>query len=155
MAHNMAFDKLENQISSAIINGENFCYETNFNSTPLHWPEYFRKKGYKLHLIYFCLNSIAEAKRRVVIRVKNGGHYVPESEIKQRYYDGFANLNAHFRYFDVVDLFDTSGYSKEPEYLFSIEDGVIKTKRKLPDYLFHLIPDIAAINIAFKSGEGL
>ncbi len=93
IAHNLAFDELENQINRAIISMENFCYETNFNSTPLHWPDHFKKRGYKLHLIYLCLNSIEEAKRRVAKRVKNGGHYVSESEIKKRYYECFANLN--------------------------------------------------------------
>ena len=43
MAHNMAFTELENQINQAISNRDNFCYETNFNSTPLHWPEHFKK----------------------------------------------------------------------------------------------------------------
>ncbi len=144
MAHNMAFTELENQINRAIINRENFCYETNFNSTPLHWPAYFKQRGYKLQLIYLCLNSIDEAKRRVEIRVKNGGHFVSETEIKKRYYEGFANLNEHFSYFDVIDLFDTSEYSKEPKYLCSIEEGLVVSKIKLPNYLLNLIPDIAA-----------
>jgi len=146
MAHNMAFAELENQISHAITNRDNFCYETNFNSTPLHWPQHFKQNGYKLHLIYLCLDSIEEAKRRVAIRVENGGHFVPESEIRKRYFEGFANLNAHFRYFDIIDIFDASAYSKEPEYLLSIENGAITTKRKLPEYLIHLIPEIAKRN---------
>ena len=43
MAHSMAFNELENQIKKAIDNNRSFCYETNFNSTPLHWPELFKK----------------------------------------------------------------------------------------------------------------
>jgi predicted ABC-type ATPase len=74
MANNMAFFELERQIAHAIAYKENFCYETNFNSTPLHWPQHFKQKGYKLHLIYLCLDSIEEAKQRVAIRVQNGGH---------------------------------------------------------------------------------
>jgi len=53
MAHNQAFTEFTRQIDLAIGNKENFCYETNFNSSPLHWPEYFKRKGYKLHLILF------------------------------------------------------------------------------------------------------
>ena len=142
MAHNMAFAELENQINRAIANRLNFCYETNFNSTPLHWPKHFKRNGYKLQLIYLCLNSIEEAKRRVAIRVENGGHFVPDSEILKRYYEGFANLNANFKYFNLVDVFDTSAYSKVPEYLLSVENGRITTTRKLPEYLIGLIPDI-------------
>jgi len=141
----MAFAELENQINEALTGRSNLCYETNFNSTPLHWPHLFRQNDYKLHLIYLCLDSIEEAKRRVAIRVQNGGHFVSESEIKKRYSEGFTNLNAHFRYFDLIDIFDTSGYSKEPEYILSFEDGAIRTKRNLPGYLVHLIPEIAKI----------
>ena len=143
MAHNMAFAELENQISQAITNKDNFCYETNFNSTPLYWPQHFKENGYKLHLIYLCLDTIEEAKRRVAIRVQNGGHFVSDIEVKKRYFDGFANLNTYFSYFDLIDIFDSSAYSKEPKYILSIEDGVIIIKRNLPEYLVHLIPEIA------------
>lgn len=145
MAHNMAFEELERQITKAISIKDNFCYETNFNSTPLHWPERFKEQGYKLHLIYLCLNSIEEATRRVAIRVENGGHFVPESEIQKRYYEGYANLNSHFRYFDIVDMFDTSAYAREPSHILSIESGIIKSKKIFPAYLTHLLPDIAKI----------
>ncbi len=143
MAHNMAFAELENQIRRAIANGDNFCYETNFNSTPLYWPQHFKKHGYKLHLIYLCLDSIEEAKRRVAIRVQNGGHFVPDSEIKKRYFEGFANLSSHFTYFDLIDIFDSSAYSKEPRYILSVENGTITTKSELPEYLVTLMPNIA------------
>ena len=90
MAHNLAFAELEKQIESALSSEMDFCYETNFNDDPLHWPSHFRKRDYKLHLIYLTLDSIEEAKRRVAIRVENGGHFVPESEIIKRYFDGFS-----------------------------------------------------------------
>lgn len=96
MAHRMAFNELESQVKIAIDNKSSFCYETNFNSTPLHWPEIFKNNGYDLHLIFLCLDSIQEAKKRVAIRVENGGHYVPENEIEKRYNDGYNNLNSFF-----------------------------------------------------------
>lgn len=89
MAHNMAFAELENQINFSVTNEINFCYETNFNTDPLHWPAFFKRNGYRLHLIYLCLDSIEKAKQRVAIRVENGGHFVADSEIKLRYFDGF------------------------------------------------------------------
>ncbi len=145
MAHNMAFAELEEQIKSALATRGNFCYETNFNSSPLHWPMLFRQNAYKLHLIYLCLDSIEEAKRRVSIRVQNGGHFVADSEIKKRYYDGFDNLNAHFQYFDIVDLFETSAFSREPRYILSIEGGLLAAKNNLPGYLAKLLPEVAKI----------
>lgn len=142
MAHNMAFEELERQISLAIAQKKDFCYETNFNSTPLHWPKLFIENGYELRMIYLCLDSIEEAKRRVAIRVRNGGHFVAEDEIIKRYYEGFQNLNAHFKFFDSIDVFDTSAYASEPNYLFSIEEGKSETTKNPPHFLKELLPEI-------------
>lgn len=142
MAHNMARQYLESQIKYSIDNKLGFLYETNFNSTPLYWPEKFRTEGYKLRLVYFCLNSINEAIRRVQIRVENGGHFVPEYEIKERYYLGFKHLNNHWDFFDEVYLFDTSKYNHEPTFLLSIFDKKIKVLNNFESYLTELIPNI-------------
>ena len=143
MAHNMAFAELQNQIEQAIAAKRNFCYETNFNSTPMYWPGIFKQNGYKLHLIYLCLDSIEEAKRRVAIRVENGGHFVPEDEIKKRYFEGFTNLNANFKSFDLIDIFDTSAFAGEPKHILSMEHGIVTMKEISPVYLIGLIPEIA------------
>lgn len=142
MAHQMAFNELENQIKKAIENKSAFCFETNFNSTPLHWPSIFKNSGYTLQLIFLCLDSIQEAKKRVAIRVENGGHFVPEKEIERRYYDGYDNLNKFFDYFDYVDLYDSSKYLEHPSHILSIEYGKISSINNLPHYLNDLIPDI-------------
>ena len=143
IAHNMARELLDNEVNIAIQNQTNFCYETNFNSTPLFWPSHFKKHGYKLNLIYFCLNSIEEAQTRVSIRVQNGGHFVDSEEVKQRYFDGFANLNKYYQEFDVVHLFDTSEYKMSPKHILSIIDGGVTEVTFFPEYLHELVPAIA------------
>lgn len=143
MAHNLAFEELEKQISEAIQKKKDFCYETNFNSTPLFWPKKFKASGYELHLIYFVLDSIKEAKRRVAIRVQNGGHFVSEKEIQKRYFEGFSSLNTYFDYFDTVDVFDSSAYKKEPSFCFSLNQGQIALSNYFPEFLIPLIPAIA------------
>ena len=143
MAHNMASMELETLINSAISKQHNFCYETNFSSTHLYWPELFKKNNYELNMIYLCMNSIQEAKKRVIIRVQNGGHFVPDDEINTRYYDGFSNLNTHFSFFDNIHMFDSSGYLQQPKHLLSIQNGQIARITSFPVYLKKLIPDIA------------
>lgn len=142
MAHNMAFEELKSQVKFAISNQKNFFYETNFNHTPLYWPQLFKENGYELRMIYLCLDSIDEAKRRVAIRVLNGGHFVSDEEIYKRYYEGFKHLNTHFNFFDCVDLFDTSAYKSEPRYILSIENSEVYHSGHLPDYLKNLISNI-------------
>lgn len=147
MAHNLARQILEDSINMSIQNQADFTYETNFNSTPLYWPEKFKNSGFKLRLVYFCLNSIQEAKRRVQIRVENGGHFVPDNEIIDRYYLGFSNLNQNLLYFDEVYIFDTSTYNEEPKFILSIINGKLDNFEKLPKYLGKLIPNLSNINL--------
>lgn len=131
-----------NEIRYSLENHKDFCYETNFNSTPLFWSEKFRESGYELNLVFFCLDSISEAKRRVQIRVENGGHYVPEHEIINRYNAGYLNLDNNFQYFDNVHLLNSSYYNLEPRHILSIREGEIIATTHLPKFLCNLIPNI-------------
>ncbi len=142
IAHNISRGILEKSIDNAILVRDNFAYETNFNSSPLYWPEKFKSSGYSLRLVYFCLNSINEAKRRVQIRVENGGHFVPETEIRERYFFGYEHLNKCWSFFDEVYIFDTSSYKEEPKFLFSILNGSVDQFNSFPNYLKDLIPTI-------------
>ena len=48
--------------------------------------------GYKVHLLFFCLESADQAIQRVAQRVKEGGHNVPEEVIRRRFQLGISNL---------------------------------------------------------------
>lgn len=147
MAHNQAFEILEKSIQNAIINRLDFCYETNFNSTPMHWPEIFRSHDYEINMIYFCLNSVDEAKRRVQIRYENGGHYVPSHEIEERFYLGYKFLNEHFKDFEVIHLLDSSAYDDMPCHIASLRNGKLETISHYPDYLNSWLPNITLLAI--------
>ncbi|GGF51737.1 hypothetical protein [Echinicola rosea] len=136
----MAFRELEQKTDIAIKNGQSFAYETNFNSTPLYWPNIFKSNGYEISLIYFCLDSIEEAKRRVAIRVENNGHHVPDHEIEKRYIEGYNNLDEHYSYFDTLHVFNSSSYSAPPEYCFSMKKGRLVMKESLPQFLKEVSP---------------
>jgi len=140
MAHNMAFQRLETQIDQAIDTRKSFAYETNFNSDPLHWPSIFKVKGYTVNMIYFCLNSVEEAQKRVAIRVENGGHFVPDSEIINRFGAGYNNLNEHFGFFDTLHLFNSSTYGKAPDYCLTFQKGKLVKKADLPSFLEDFTP---------------
>jgi predicted ABC-type ATPase len=61
-----------------------------------------REIGYKITLLYFWLSSPQEAKQRVTIRVRNGGHHIPDDVVERRYYNGLYNL--HHLYMPVCDF---------------------------------------------------
>ena len=48
--------------------------------------------GYKVHLIFFFLESEEQAIQRVAQRVSNGGHDIPEEDIRRRFKRGIRNL---------------------------------------------------------------
>ena len=48
--------------------------------------------GYRVHLIFFCLENDEQAIKRVAQRVSNGGHNIPEKDIRRRFKRGIQNL---------------------------------------------------------------
>ena len=48
--------------------------------------------GYKVHLLFFCLESPEQAIQRVAQRVSEGGHNVPADVIRRRFQLGISNL---------------------------------------------------------------
>lgn len=142
MAHNMAKTDLKSKIENAISKKEDFCYETNFNSTPLYWAEVFKKAGCRIEIAFFCLDSIEKAKERVLIRYENGGHFVPDKEVEERYKLGFLHLNNYWEYFDSINLFETSTYNSTPEHFLTIENKELVLLNYLPKYVKTLLPDI-------------
>ena len=145
IAHNKTRTLLETSVTSAIENDLDFCYETNFNSTPMFWPEKFRAAGFELNLFFFCLDSLDKAKERVRIRVENGGHFVPDKEIEERYKLGYQNLNIEFSQFNFVHLLDSSFHKEEPHHILSIQNGQLIHLSEFPDFLKALVPSIAKI----------
>jgi len=153
IAHHQAFQVLEDSVRIAIENNTDFCYETNFNSTPMYWPELFRKHSFQLDIFFFCLNSIEEAKKRVKIRFENGGHFVPDNEVEERFYLGYKHLNSYYKAFDNVHLFDSSGYDVAPAHVLSISNGLIHSLSRYPSFLENLLPDITKDVNAFLIKE--
>ena len=47
---------------------------------------------YKVHLIFFFLENEEQAIQRVAQRVSNGGHNIPEDDIRRRFKRGIYNL---------------------------------------------------------------
>ncbi|MBO4372563.1 MAG: zeta toxin family protein [Bacteroidales bacterium] len=48
--------------------------------------------GYKVHLIFFYLETPEQAIQRVAQRVSQGGHNIPEEDIRRRFKRGLHNL---------------------------------------------------------------
>jgi len=82
-----------NKISLLIKTGKDFAFETTLSSrTFTNTIHKAKGAGYKTTLVYFWLNSVELANKRVETRVIEGGHNILKQIIERRYYRGLKNL---------------------------------------------------------------
>jgi predicted ABC-type ATPase len=90
--------------------GKDFAFETTL-STRSYVPKVKSAQNldYRVTLLFYWLDSIELAKKRVELRVKEGGHNIPESVIERRYIKGIQNLfNLYLPICDYSMVFDNS-----------------------------------------------
>ena len=103
------------RIDELLEKGESFSIETTLATRSyVNLVKRAHDKGYVVHLLFFWLESVELAKLRVDMRVKNGGHNIPEEVIERRY---VLWLRILFRIFmnsvDVWVLYDNSNNNSE------------------------------------------
>ncbi len=80
--------------------------------------------GYEVVLMYFWLESYDMALRRVAKRVREGGHFIPDEDVKRRYEGGIRNLVDLF--IPVVNrwsVYDNSDYNfRNPQLIAKNEE---------------------------------
>lgn len=99
-----------NRINELLKENESFAFETTL-STRSYRNKIIqaKKQGYTVTLLFFWLNNIELAKERVRIRVKEGGHNIPEKVIERRYLKGIYNLfDIYLPIIDGALIFDNS-----------------------------------------------
>lgn len=90
--------------------GESFSIETTLATRSyINLVRRAQEKGYVVPLLFFWLDSIELAKRRVADRVASGGHNILLPVIERRYKAGLKNLFEIFmKEVDIWILFDNS-----------------------------------------------
>lgn len=87
-------DKVFNELClEAIKNNKDFSFECNLRRDQLSCVSLFEDAGYLLNIIYIYLDSIEVSKKRVQIRISEGGHIVGDSSIFENFYQGIKNLD--------------------------------------------------------------
>ena len=99
-----------NRIDELFSQNENFAFETTL-ATKTYKQKILKAKeqGYNTTLLFFWLKNPELAIERVKIRVKEGGHHIPEDVISRRYYNGILNLfNIYLPIVNQTLIFDNS-----------------------------------------------
>lgn len=102
-----------NQLDRHFEARESFAFETTLSGRAYARKiERWKAAGYSVELIFLKLDSADEAVKRVVQRVLQGGHDIPEVVIRRRFSAGLLNFENVYR--PLVDswaIYDNSGAS--------------------------------------------
>lgn len=83
-------------IAEYVRHGESFSFETTLSGlTYAQMIPVWRSSGYAVKLVFLSLPDVEIAIERVVNRVTQGGHNVPEETIRRRFAHGIANFERY------------------------------------------------------------
>ncbi len=129
------------RITDLLEREETFAIETTLASRSINnLVSKAQAKGYSVKLLFFWLNNVKLAVRRVAQRVKEGGHDIPINVIKRRYTAGIKNL---FKiYIPHVDNWLIADNSSVPRALVAEGGSKVKTivydKKRYNELLKHV-----------------
>ncbi|MCU0707469.1 MAG: hypothetical protein MUF23_04170 [Pirellula sp.] len=93
-----------------------FSFETtlaarSYRTSIIEW----RRLGYRVAMYFLWLPSAEMAINRVAKRVREGGHYIPESVVRRRYARGLSNLfSLYIPVVSAVCVYDGASFPPVP-----------------------------------------
>ncbi|MEN1990798.1 zeta toxin family protein [Paenibacillus hubeiensis] len=97
------------QVRECIKQGIDFSIETTLGGqNVLRQMEMAKAAGFSINMYYVGLNSVDLHIDRVAQRVAQGGHHIPEEDIRRRYQTSMENLPKAMRLADRTIIFDNS-----------------------------------------------
>jgi predicted ABC-type ATPase len=122
---------------------KSFVVETTLSGTTmLHLMGDARRWGYRVHLMFIGVDQVTTNIERVVQRVANGGHHVPEKDVRRRYTRSMRNLAWATTYATELTIFDNSSTSGATTVL-AIHNGHITLRAPyLPPWVIKALAPI-------------
>ena len=100
---------IDRELAERLANGEGFGFESTWSGASR--PAIVRdaaNRGYQTRAVFLGTNAAHINIERVRRRVLEGGHNVPESEIRRPWDQAFANLLAMWDAIETIDVLDSS-----------------------------------------------
>jgi predicted ABC-type ATPase len=142
-AKDKATKDFEQEVINSLSNKTDFCYETNFDAHPLYWSEKFKKRGFKVNLIFFCIENQEIVRHRIQVRAEFKGHFVDNMTIDLKWKAGYKNLNKYYSFFDNILFVDNSKPNEVYTNILQIENGLVELMSDgIPDYFSRRLPNI-------------
>ena len=143
IARNQTTELFENLINNALETKTTFCYETNFDTNPVYWAQKFKEKGFRLNLVFFCIETQEIAQHRIQVRTEFNGHFINNETINYKWIMGYKNVNQYFDFFDNILFVDNSVQNKVYTNILQIKNKkIILITENIPNYFTHHLPQI-------------
>jgi predicted ABC-type ATPase len=118
-----AVRRIEAWLETSILAGHSVGVETVLSTGKYRrLVDKAKSLGFEVQLIYVMLASVELNVERVALRVRRGGHAVPEEKIRSRHERSLAQLPWFFNRSDLALIYDNSGAS--PRLVGQKKDGV-------------------------------
>ena len=120
--------------------GDSFALDTTLSGNrELALMKRAADAGYKVNLIFVCVENLALCQARILERTESGGHAVPPKDVARRYGRSLANLPSACLLAERVFVLDNTGEKRR--LLLSIErDRVKHLSGHLPQWAKEAIP---------------
>ncbi|MFZ4537519.1 AAA family ATPase [Propionivibrio sp.] len=121
--------------------GEDFGLDTTFSGNrELLLMQRAASAGYKISVVFVCVDTLALCQARIAERVESGGHAVPPQDVVRRYARSLSNLTRAFDLANRVFVLNNTGEKRRQ--LLSVENGRVKhLANNLPAWAREAIPD--------------
>jgi predicted ABC-type ATPase len=99
------------QIHSLASRGVDFGFETTLSGrTYVKLLREMEKRKYLVHIFFLWISDVELALERIRLRVRNGGHPIPEATVRRRFARSLTNfLHVYKPLADSWTIFDNSG----------------------------------------------
>lgn len=126
-----------NRVKECIRSGRSFSIETTLSGkTAIRQMEQAKASGFEVDLYYVGLKNVEYHISRVEMRVAQGGHHIPEEDIRRRYERSIKNLAVASKIADRTYVFDNT--SEFTQLLEINERGQVRyLLDKLPEWARH------------------
>jgi predicted ABC-type ATPase len=120
--------------------GESFAVDTTLaGNRELVLMRRAAAAGYKVNLVFLCVEDLPLCQGRILERVARGGHAVPPDDVARRYERSLSHLGDAIDLANRVFVLDNSGENRR--LLLSVEHGRVKhLSGRLPAWARTAIP---------------
>jgi predicted ABC-type ATPase len=134
--------KIAARIRDQLIQGrQSFCFETVFSHpSKIDFIARAKALGYEIILVFVHLDHVALNKARVIQRVSEGGHDVPDKKITSRIPRTLEHIKTTLPLCNRIELIDNSSYVTPLRRVATMNDGLTTLHMKpLPDWAAGLL----------------